>query len=300
MFFALHLHLFSGLRAKNPAYTASKEFVFPFSRVSTTLPPPPPPPPNQPIHTQTLYKNRLCRCKPRASSPSSSSSNEEDDASVLGSIAAKTAEDFSELIGLCRSWEKDARLASLALEGALCCLRSLKGRPASAKSANGSAGGVESKGGNGDGGGEALDAALKALAAAVGDFFGKRRGGGLTATQVCFMCAFASVSDLRVCCVVGVCCSWVCGGIFVIGDPVCVPHVCFTTWCLCGGDVPVRVFVGLTVRSSVRIVVFQCARPTSARRVPKCDNSGLAAHPGSAKTAGHNSVLRSRQTAAAT
>lgn len=68
-------------------------------------------------------------------------------------------------------------LASLALEGALCCLRSLKGRE----------GGGKGKGkvkGGGNGGGEALDGALKALAAAVGDFFGKRRGGGLTPKQV--------------------------------------------------------------------------------------------------------------------
>lgn len=76
-------------------------------------------------------------------------------------------------MGLCKTWEKDAPLASLALEGALCCLRSLKGRPSSGKGKGGGGKGVE-----------ALDGALKALAAAVGDYFGKKRGGGLTASQV--------------------------------------------------------------------------------------------------------------------
>lgn len=82
-------------------------------------------------------------------------------------------------MGLCKTWEKDAPLASLALEGALCCLKSLKGRPSSGKD--------KSKEG-GVGGEEALNEALKVLATAVGDFFRKRRGGGLTSLQVC-VCA---------------------------------------------------------------------------------------------------------------
>lgn len=134
---------------------------------------------------QTLYRNRLCKCKPRAPS----SEDEEDGASDLDTLPAKTAEDFSELISLCCAWEKDPRLASLALEGALCYLRSLKSsRPANA---NGSAGGGVAGGGkgkvegDGEGQGEALEVALKVLAAAVGDFFGKKRGGGLTVVQVC-------------------------------------------------------------------------------------------------------------------
>eukprot|EP00903_Cladosiphon_okamuranus_P021832 g20075.t1 len=126
------------------------------------------------MRLQTLYKNRLCKCKPRTRSSPSSHEAADD----LDAIPARTAEDFSELMGLCRAWEKDARLASLALEGALCCLRSLKSCPA-----NASGGGAKGDG-KGEGGGEALDTALKTLAAAVGDFFGKRRGGGLTAMQV--------------------------------------------------------------------------------------------------------------------
>lgn len=192
--------------------------------------------PNRTTHTQTLYKNRLCKCKPRAPSSSSSSSNGEGDASSdLATVPAKTAQDFSELIGLCRAWEKDARLASLALEGALCCLRSLKSRPAGGGKGKGKGAG----GGDGGGGGEALDTALKALAAAVGDFFGKRRGGGLTAAQVC---NFAPVCMLRRWC------GWCC---FVLFGLVCVRMracraVCATIWlfrapppiccwvCLCG------------------------------------------------------------------
>ncbi|CAN0178962.1 unnamed protein product [Ectocarpus sp. 6 AP-2014] len=126
------------------------------------------------IRLQSLYKNRLCKCKPRASSSSSSSSEERgskpgDD---TDDTRAQTAEAFSELIGLCRAWEKNSPLASLALEGALCCLRSLKSSPA------------KGKGKGGGGGGDALEGALKALAAAVGDFFGKKRGGGFTVVQV--------------------------------------------------------------------------------------------------------------------
>ncbi|CAM9169353.1 unnamed protein product [Ectocarpus sp. 12 AP-2014] len=129
------------------------------------------------IRLQGLYKNRLCKCKPRASSSSSSSSEERgskpgDDAD---DTRAQTAEAFSELIGLCRAWEKkNSPLASLALEGALCCLRSLKSSPAKGKGG----------GGGGGGGGDALEGALKALATAVGDFFGKKRGGGFTVVQV--------------------------------------------------------------------------------------------------------------------
>lgn len=79
-------------------------------------------------------------------------------------------------MGLCRAWEKkNASLASLALEGALCCLRSLKSSPP--------------KGKGGGAGGDALEGALEALTSAVGDFFGKKRAGGLTVVQVSFSCA---------------------------------------------------------------------------------------------------------------
>ncbi|CAM9621337.1 unnamed protein product [Scytosiphon promiscuus] len=147
------------------------------------------------IRLQTLYKNRLCKCKPRVIA------EEEDQTSQAGTAAgkddeeaeefsagfsARTAEDFSELIGLCRAWEKDARLASLALEGALSCLRSLKGRRRSLDQVNGvgkkgkakAAGGKDSKGAQ-----EALERAFEALAASVDLFFAKRRGGGFTPVQ---------------------------------------------------------------------------------------------------------------------
>lgn len=131
-------------------------------------------PTHHPTTAQSLYKNRLCKCKPRASSSSSSSeergSKPGDDAD---DIRPQTAEAFSELIGLCRAWEKkNSPLASLALEGALCCLRSLKSSPA------------KGKGKGGGGGGDPLEGTLKALATAVGDFFGKKRGGGFTVVQV--------------------------------------------------------------------------------------------------------------------
>lgn len=96
-------------------------------------------------------------------------------------FAATIAKDFSELIGLCRSWEKDARLASLALEGALSCLRSLKGRRRSLAEVDGGGNknaiaGHESK--------AVLEEAFEALASAVRHFFAKRRGGGFTPLQV--------------------------------------------------------------------------------------------------------------------
>lgn len=85
-------------------------------------------------------------------------------------------------MGLCRAWEKDAPLASLALEGAMCCLRSLKSRSSAAVKGKG-------KGGGGGRGEEedattVLEGALEALASAVGDFFEKKRGRGFTPLQV--------------------------------------------------------------------------------------------------------------------
>ncbi|CAN0230425.1 unnamed protein product, partial [Ectocarpus sp. 12 AP-2014] len=128
------------------------------------------------IRLQGLYKNRLCKCKPRASSSSSSEERGSKPGDDADDTRAQTAEAFSELIGLCRAWEKkNSPLASLALEGALCCLRSLKSSPAKGKGKGG---------GGGSGGGDALEGALKALATAVGDFFGKKRGGGFTVVQV--------------------------------------------------------------------------------------------------------------------
>lgn len=90
-------------------------------------------------------------------------------------------------MGLCRTWEKNAPLASLALEGALCCLGSLKGRPSSNKDKGGGGAGVE-----------ALDGALKALATAVRGYFGKKRGSGLTASQVSVppLCCLSSALDV--------------------------------------------------------------------------------------------------------
>lgn len=118
-------------------------------------------------HSQTLYKGRLCKCKPRVSDEFPAAEAGAGD--EQSEFASQTAQSFSDLIGLCRTWRKDGPLASLALEGALCCLRSLKGKPAKA----------------GGGGGDALESALRALAATVGDFFGERRGGGLSIVQVC-------------------------------------------------------------------------------------------------------------------
>lgn len=71
----------------------------------------------------------------------------------------------------------------MALEGALCCLRSLKGGPRK----------------GGDGGGEALEGALKVLAAVVGDFFGKKRGGGFTSLQVCPVLVYWCVGAVALC-----------------------------------------------------------------------------------------------------
>lgn len=154
--------------------------------MSTTPPPPPPPP-------QTLYKNRLCKCKARASS--GEGGNDGGAAAAAGEgedaedIPARTAQAFSELMRLCRAWEKDTPLASLALEGALCCLMSLKGK-----------GMRKGKGeGKGGGDGEALEVALKQLAAAVGDFFGKKRGGGLTVAQVMLSARVGSLCSRVVC-----------------------------------------------------------------------------------------------------
>lgn len=144
---------------------------------------------NPPRHPwQTLYKNRLCKCKPRAASDttaaSASGAGEAGAGDDTEDIPAEAAKACSELIGLCHAWEKDAPLASLALEGALCCLRSLKGRPSAAKG-KGKSGG-EGDGGGGGGGEEAtaLEGALEALGAAVGNFFVKKRGGGFTPLQV--------------------------------------------------------------------------------------------------------------------
>ncbi len=178
-------------------------FVFGFS---TCLPTPLFTKPNRLDYAtdgQTLYKSRLCRCKPRVScdekvndagNGGEASAGEGDDAE---DIPARTAQAFSELMRLCRAWEKkDAALASLALEGALCCLRSLKGRPATAGNGKGK--------GKGGGDGELLEGALKQLAAAVGDFFGKKRGGGLTVFQV-----LLSAPDGSLCSRI-VCIPWVC------------------------------------------------------------------------------------------
>ena len=123
---------------------------------------------------QALYTLRLCKCKPRVEEAGETGDDPDN-------VPSQTAEAFSQLMGLCRTWEKDAPLASLALEGALCCLRSLKGRPSS------------SKGTGGGGGAEALDGALETLAAAVGDFFRKKRGGGLTAFQVSVLLSYPTV-----------------------------------------------------------------------------------------------------------
>lgn len=63
------------------------------------------------------------------------------------------------------------------------CLKSLKGCPgaASEKASKGSKSNGGTKEGKKD---AALDAALAELAAAVAEFFEKKRGAGLTATQV--------------------------------------------------------------------------------------------------------------------
>lgn len=136
--------------------------------------------------SQTLYKGRLCKCKPRAldGEGSVAEGTEEDKQDFFAGIARS----FSELIGLCRTWAKDTALSSLALEGALCCLRSLKGRPAKGKSG-------ARKTSNGDD--EALDGALHALSDAVTDFFGKRRGGGFSPVQVCNMDAPGGESHVQ-------------------------------------------------------------------------------------------------------
>lgn len=117
---------------------------------------------------------------------------------------ARTAKDFSELMGLCKAWEKDAPLASLALEGALSCLRSLEGGSRrSPAQADGGGKGKAKVAGGGDsskGAQEALEGAFEALAAVVDQFFVKRRGGGLTPVQVrCRLFVFGPVLLGRFC-----------------------------------------------------------------------------------------------------
>lgn len=160
---------------------------------------------------QTLYK-RLCKCKPHVAAEKSSSESGDTsddpppqtgeafpDLITLSRAAAgesptesgdasndfptQIAKAFSELLTLCRSWQKSPDLASLAIEGALCCLRSLKGRPGANENAGEGKGKKNAvvKGGNRN---VALDGALAELATAVGEFFRKKRGGGFTAAQV--------------------------------------------------------------------------------------------------------------------
>lgn len=145
------------------------------------LPPPAPPPNMQPFifnptlqhFSQALYSGRLCKCKPRVSEEASAADGDGDDAEDFPS---ETAKSFSELIGLCHAWEKDAPRATLALEGALCCLRSLQSGP--------SKGGSGGKAGKKEGHDEALDGALTALSAAVSRFFGTKRKAGFNSKQV--------------------------------------------------------------------------------------------------------------------
>lgn len=107
---------------------------------------------------QTLYQNRLCKCKPRKFVGEGKDTD---------SRTASTGDAFSELLTLCKTWEREPPMASLALEGALCCLRWLK-----------------ALGNDGASASPALDASLQGLCSAVADFFAKKRGGGLTSTQV--------------------------------------------------------------------------------------------------------------------
>lgn len=114
----------------------------------------------------------MCKCKPRGVGEAPVGEGDGDDAEDFPS---ETAKSFSELIGLCHAWEKDVPRASLALEGGLCCLRSLQSRPSKASSA---------KGKGKEGGDEVLDGALAALSAAVSRFFENKRKAGFSSKQV--------------------------------------------------------------------------------------------------------------------
>lgn len=143
-------------------------------------------PPYRPV--QTLYK-RLCECKPQyeAAEPPSESGDTSQD------LRTQIAGAFSELNTLCRTWEKNASLASLALEGGLCCLSYLKRCTSpNENTGKGESNGVV-KGGNTH---AALDGALEGLAATVGVFFKKRRGGGITARQVRDSFRFVSFCEI--------------------------------------------------------------------------------------------------------